>query len=702
MKLSLFKNRINVLWLLAGIALASSQLSAADDGANTDWPLLGRTADMQHESPLQQINATNVKNLGLAWYADMPSSDGLVGNPMVVDGVVYQSGPAGRAYANDLRTGKLLWQYTAEVNLARMGRMPWWARRYNRGLATHGDKVFITSGDCRLIALDRKTGKKVWEVEACDPTGAEGMYGITGAPRLGNGMVFIGNTCGDTGVGRGYVDAYDENTGARKWRFYTVPDDPAKGPQKTPELEAAAKTWGTDWYKKSHGCGSVWEAITYDQQLNQVYLGVDGPSPWNPAMRAADAGDELYTNAVVALDASTGKYLWHYTVTPHDGWNYNPTSHLMLANLPLEGGTRRVVMAAPKNGFFYVLDAKTGKFISANNFTPVNWASRIDAKTGRPVTLPDARYWEHPGKRTVVLPANSGAHNWQAMAFNPATGLVYIPVASAPQALTADPSDVVGGVRSDDYIGFGKDPKWKAYGELVAWDPVKQQARWRVRRKLPMNGGMLTTAGNLVFEGTGDGKFEAYAADTGKLLWSFNVGGSVLAAPSTVNIDGKQMVLVSVGNGGSSNIGASLARLASTPKTRTQARLLAFALDAKAPLPEAKAPELPKPPLARFPEDQVKKGAVLFDQYTCVYCHGHGAESANGAIKDLRFATAETHQQFAAIVYGARIDKGMPPFPDIPADDLKAIQAYIINQAWDGYEAASKKASAKKSPSQKH
>lgn len=683
----------SLLFIAALIALPT--IAEADEpntgtNGNTDWALLGRTADMQHESPLEQINDRTVKSLGLAWYTDMPSSDGLVGNPLVVDGVVYQSGPSGRAYANDLRTGKLLWQYTAEVDLSRMGQMAWWAMRFDRGLAVNGDKVFITSGDCRLIALERKSGKKVWEVEACDPTGVEGLYGITGAPRLGNGMVFIGNACGDSGFGRGYVDAYDETTGARKWRFYTVPDDPAKGPQNTPELEMAAKTWGTDWYEKSRGCGSVWEAITYDEQLDQLYIGVDGPSPWNPALRAADAGDELFTNAIVALDASTGKYIWHYTVNPNDGWNYNPTSHLMLADLSLAGGTRRVVMSAPKNGFFYVLDARTGEFISAQNFTPVNWASHIDPETGRPVTLPDARYWERPNEPTVVLPANHGAHNWQAMAFNHDTGLVYIPVSSAPQVLIADPDNTVGGVRSDDYFGF-RDPEWKAYGELVAWDPVKQEARWRVRRKLPMNGGMLTTAGNLVFEGTADGKFEAYSADKGELLWSFDVGGAVMAAPATVNADGKQMVLLPVGNGGASNIGASVSRLASLPETRTQARLLAFALDANSPLPEAQAPAMPKPPLPRFPEELAKKGEVLFDQYSCVYCHGHGAESANGAIKDLRFASAETHEQFAVIVVGGlRAEKGMPPFPDMTLDVLNALQAYIINQAWEGYEKAAR------------
>lgn len=663
--------------------------TTSEQSSNTDWSLLGGTMDMQHSSPLQQINDNTVKGLGLAWYTDIPSADGLVGNPLVVDGVVYQSGPSGRAYANDLRTGELLWKYTADVDLARMGPIAWWARRFNRGLATLGDKIFITSGDCRLIALNRKSGDKVWEMEACDPTGTKGNYGITGAPRVGNGMVFIGNTCGDSGEGRGYVDAYDADTGVQKWRFYTVPDDPSNGPQKTPELEMAATTWGTDWYDKSHGCGSVWEAITYDEKLNQLYIGVDGPSPWNPAMRADDAGDELFTNAVVALDASTGKYLWHYTTNPQDGWNYNPTSHLMLANLPLGGTARRVLMTAPKNGFFYVLDAKTGQFISANNYTPVNWASHIDTETGRPVTLPDARYWEHPGQPTVVLPANSGAHNWQAMAFNQTTGLVYIPVSSAPQVLIADPANAVGGVRSDDYLGF-RDANWKAYGELVAWDPIEQEERWRVRRKLPMNGGMLTTEGNLVFQGTADGKFEAYSADKGELLWSFDVGASVLAAPSTVMVDGKQMVLLSVGNGGASNIGSSLSRLASEATTRSQARLLAFTLDADSTLKEAKAPVIPKPPRARYPQEIAERGAVLFDQYSCAYCHGHSAISANGAIKDLRYSNSETHDQFAGIVYGMRADKGMPPFPHIPMEDIEVLQAYVINEAWEEYERVTK------------
>jgi quinohemoprotein ethanol dehydrogenase len=674
----------SVVLAAAGIIMG---MQAAVAAGSTDWTLLGRNADMHHNSPLTQINDGTVNRLGVMWTAEMPTPDGLVGNPLVVDGVVYQGGPMARVYANDLRTGKLLWSFDPKIKTETL--LVYWAQRINRGLAVSGDKIFIGSADCRLYALDRKTGKQLWNIESCDASGKTGAYAITGAPRVGNGLVFIGNACGDSGYGRGYVDAYDQKTGKRKWRFYTVPDDPAKGKQKTPELAMAAKTWGTNSYEKSNGCASVWEAITYDEKLNMVYFGTDGPSPWNPKQRAADAGDELFTNSVVAVDANTGKYRWHYKVTPNDGWNYTPTGHIMVADLPVDKSVQRVVMTAPKNGFFYVLDAKTGKFISAKNFTPVNWASHIDPKTGRPVTLPDARYWEKADGKAIILPSTAGAHTWQPMAYNEATGLVYIPVSSMPTQVEIDHESKVGGLITHDYYGFGKDPKWQAFGELVAWDPVRQEARWRAKRTLPMNGGTLTTAGNLVFQGTADGKFEAYAADSGKLLWSFDVGGAIQAAPSTVEIDGRQIVLVPVGNGGGMNIGSTLARAASTLQTRTQSRLIAFAVDAKTEFHRPPGLVIPKPPLPR-PTDAtlVAKGAKLYEAQTCAYCHGHEVESANGAIKDLRFASGETHEVFAGIVIGGlRSAKGMPAFTHITMEEVNALQSYVLDQAWKGYDA---------------
>lgn len=664
---------------------------ATEAQSRTEWSLLGRNADMQHNSPLNQINDRTVSKLGLAWAADIPSLDGLVGNPLVVDGVVYQSGPMGRVYANDVRTGKLLWRFAAENSFENTTLAGFWSMRFNRGLAVEGDKVFVAVGDCRLIAVDRKTGAKVWESVSCDRTG---MYGITGAPRVGGGMVFIGNNCIDSGADRGFVDAFDADTGKRRWRFYTVPGDPAK-PQDGAVMEMAAKTWGTNWYEKSKGCGSVWDAITYDEKLNQLYIGTAGPAPWNPARRAADAGDELFTNSIVALNASTGEYVWHYKTTPQDAWNYDATMHIMVADLKIGQGLSRVVMTAPKNGFFYVLNAKTGKFISGKNYTPVNWASHIDQKTGRPVTIADARYWERPDGKAIVLPSPVGAHNWQAMAYNQQTGLVYIPVMAIPTVMQEDPKATVGGMSFDMYYGSGSDPKWKAYGELVAWDPVTQRERWRVRRTIPINGGTLTTAGNLVFQGTADGRFDAFAADTGKLLWTFQVDGSIQSAPTTVEVDGEQMILIASGNAASAAAGRYMSHYSSTSQSRSQSRLLAFKLGATGALPRTVAADFPEPPLARPDRKLAAKGEVLFDQYTCVSCHGLGVEGVGGSVPDLRRANKQTHELFGGIVIGGlKKANGMPAFTDLSMEDVDAIQAYVLSEAWRAHDASVKQPSS--------
>ena len=662
--------------------------------ANIDgWTVIGNGDDQQYYSPLDQINDQNVKTLGLAWYADIPTQDGLVGNPLVADGIVYQSGAFSRVYANDIRTGKLLWRFDPQVDLKGASLAAFWSARYNRGVAIWKDKLIVGTGDCRLVAIDRKTGKKIWDAVSCD---SKQLYGITAAPRVGGGKVFIGNNCIDSGVGRGYVDAFDVETGQHKWRFYTVPGAPPAGGYSNNTMEMAAKTWGTgEWWKKATGCGSAWDAITYDPKTNLVYFGVDGPTPWNPKDRAADAGDELFTNSIVAVNADTGEYAWHYKTTPHDAWNFDATMHIMVADLPIKGSSRHVVMTAPKNGFFYVLDAATGKFLSANNFTPVNWASHIDQKTGRPVTIPDANWWEHPDSKTIASPGPTGAHNWQAMAFNPSTRLVYIPVMITPTAITMNPLAAVGGASFDPYYGLGKDPHWKAYGELVAWDPVTEQARWRAPHSLPMNGGIISTAGNLVFQGTADGYFEAYRADNGLKLWSIYVGDSIMGAATTVTVDGHQVILVPAGNSASVVLGTYMARLSSLPTTRGVSRLLAFELGGSATLPPTKAVQVALPPRPKQPADLAKKGAVLFEQSFCVDYHGYAAEAAGGSIKDLRNASAPTHDTFAAIVIGGlRKDKGMPQFSDLPVADVQAIQAYVINQAWAAYAAQQVKSSA--------
>lgn len=675
-----------VITLALGAGPGAVSEKAVNEGDHSEWRLLGRTAEMQHHSPLAQINDKNVGQLGLAWYADVPTQDGLAGNPLVADGVVYQSGALGKVWAHDVRTGKLLWEFDAQIGFGQTGTwVSFWGSRVNRGVALLDDKVFVATGDCRLVAIDRRSGHRVWETQACDPSD---NYTITGAPRVGGGKVFIGNACADTGLNRGYVGAYDAVTGKPIWRFYTVPGDPTKGFENE-AMEMAAKTWGKEYWKKPWGCGSAWDAITYDPVLNQVYVGTDGPAPWNPQDRAEGHGDELFTNSIIALDADTGRYVWHYQTTPNDAWNFAATMHIMVADLPIGGQQQRVVMEAPKNGFFYVLDAKTGKLISANNIVPVNWATRIDPQTGRPVERPEARYYTATGKRAVVKPNPVGAHNWHAMSYDPATGLVYLPASDlpTPMEITNLVGGALGGNVHVDYSAATRDPKMKGkVGRLIAWDPLTQKARWSVNLDLPTNGGVLSTAGNLVFEGTATGDFRAYRADTGEPLWSFATGSGIQAAPTTVEIDGEQIILVPIGAGGA--LVHLLPSYTISPQSLGPARLLAFKLGGKTDLPKVQyVSTFPKPPRPPYPAEQAKLGALLWENKGCDLCHGENAIHLLGSILDVRKASAATLEVLGSIVIGgSRRDKGMPAFGDsVSGEELNTIQAFIINQAWAAY-----------------
>ena len=368
--------------LLPFLTLLFAHADAAPRPADADWPLLGNSPEMQHHSTLEQISRRNVSRLGLAWWAEEPATNGFVGNPLVKGGVIFQGGSGGQIVANDLRSGKVLWTFKPDYDLKDASLISYWSMQVNRGVALWKDLVIIAA-NCRLIAVDQKSGKKRWETPACDP---KDYYSITAAPRVGEGLVFTGNACGDSGQTRGHVDAFDAATGAHRWRFHTVPGDPSK-PQDSPLYEMAAKSWGTDWYSKTRGCGSAWDAITYDAKLHQIYVGVGGPAPFAPTARAADAGDELFTNSIVALDARTGAYRWHFKQVPHDAWNYEPAVGIMLADLPAAKGSRRVVLSVPKNGFAYVLDARSGKFLSGDKYVEVNWAKGLDSN-GRPIPDP--------------------------------------------------------------------------------------------------------------------------------------------------------------------------------------------------------------------------------------------------------------------------------------------------------------------------
>jgi quinohemoprotein ethanol dehydrogenase len=665
--------------------------TASIDGArirNADrepgnWLTHGRTYDEQRYSPLQQINADNVGDLGLAWYWDSGTTRGFQATPLVVDGVMFTSGPWSMVWAHDARTGELLWEYDPQVPRE-------WARFaccdvVNRGVALWKGKVYVGTLDGRLVALDAGTGEPVWETLTIDP---DRPYTITGAPRIVKDKVVIGNGGAEYGV-RGYVTAYDTETGSQVWRFYTVPGDPAQ-PFEGEHLEKAAGTWrGERWWEIGGG-GTAWDSMSYDPELNLLYVGVGNGSPWNRYIRSPGGGDNLYLASMVAIDPDDGRMVWHYQTTPGDTWDYTATQHMILADIVIGGRERKVIMQAPKNGFFYVLDRTNGEFISAEAYVPVNWASHIDPETGRPVEDPDAHYANEP---RLIFPAPYGGHNWHPMAYNADTGYVYIPALDIPFSFAQDNAFQYNPGEWNTGIDLGqtippKDPDdlveaiSLVKGHLSAWDPVTQQEVWRVQHASSWNGGLLSTAGNLVFQGRADGRFAAYAADTGALLWEFPVHNGIIAAPVTWEADGEQYVTVAAGWGGAFALASGVPR--HRDNVLSGGRLLTFKLggDAALPAPDVTFLEIPEPPEMATTPAQIAHGETLFHTY-CAVCHGPGAVSSGGGTADLRYSSAAVHASWDAIVLdGAFTGQGMVGFAHaLSADDSRALQAYVIDQA---------------------
>jgi quinohemoprotein ethanol dehydrogenase len=664
---------------LAASVLALLAVGCSREPQDTDWALLGGGSQMQHHADLSQINAETVGKLGLAWAVDMPTAYGLVGNPLIEGGVIYQGGPGGRIFANDLKTGRLIWQFQADYPEGSTDGQTvggYWARQFNRGVALYKGKVIISTGDCRLVAVDRKTGKQRWEAQSCDSTLD---YGITGAPRVGGGLVFTGASNQELGTQRGYVDAFDAETGKRRWRFYTVPGDPKT--ETDPFYRKIAETWGTGWYAKTHGSGSVWDAITYDEKLGQVIIGTGALGPGEPSARAADAGDELFTNSVVALDAKTGKYRWHHKQVPHDGWNYEAAVGLMVADVPVDGKPRHVVVSVPKQGFAYVYDAATGKFLSATQYVDVAWAKGLDTD-GRPIPNPEAQYWNRPGQETLVLPGGMGAHGWEALAFDPRTNFLYVPTMILPVARTAEGA-------YDWLYGDRPDAKVQPAGQVVAIDLAAGAVKWRTTTsRLPVNGGLLHTAGGLVFQGLADGRLVAFDAATGRIVWSRQTGGAIRAAPSTVMLDGEQYVVVATGNGAASASASLVSRYSSTSEARTPPRLLAFKLGGKAAYPAmARREPIPAPPAPRPDGRLAKTGEALFAAYQCEYCHGtDGGASVGGGVPNLNRTQLDLAAFKGVVQGGDRRAGGMPRFQDMPDAHAEALYAYILDTAWNAHQ----------------
>ncbi len=672
------------LGLVAGGLLLSSAMAngAADPsglgGASANWPDTGGAPDESGYSRLDQINSATAARLGLAWSLDLPEEKGVLeATPIAVDGMLYFTGSHGAVYAVDALSGALRWRHDPEVwkvNPAKLRNV----LGVNRGAAYAGGRIFSATLDGRLIALDAKSGKLLWSVETVTPAS---FYTVTGAPRVFNGKVIIGNGGGDAGS-RGYVTAYDQQTGKQVWRFYTVPGSPEenKGDE---AMERAAKTWSGEYWKTGTG-GTAWNAMTFDPELNRIYIGTGNSGPYDPEVRSPGDGDNLYLTSIVAVDADSGKYIWHYQMNPREAWDYKSTANIITATLTIGGKPRKVLMQAPTNGFYYVIDRETGKLLSAEKIGKVTWASHIDLQTGRPVEAPNIRY--ETGE-VVLWPGVLGVHNWQAMAFSPKTGLAYIPTIQLGMRFTRvkpGPGILSFGGIQEQVVVDENDPD-DAKGGLLAWDPVAQKARWKIRQDWITHGGGLATAGGLVFQGTAEGWLTGYDAATGARIWRFNTGLGIVSPPISYAVRGQQYVAVLVGHGGSNMIGGNINyrgwKYGAQPR-----RLLAFRLDGKAKLPPTAPPDwtiraVDDPSIA-IDEADIAPGRFLFTM-RCAMCHGLDAVSAGAPAPDLReSAIAVNRDAFRQIVFeGASLPRGMPRFEMLTEDDLRQLYAYVRSAA---------------------
>ena len=669
------------------LALAATMLlartSAVVAGPEDDWAGYGRNAKAQHYSPLAEITQANVSRLGLAWSLDLPFGNTAT-EPLAVGGVLYFATGLSIVHAVDAVTGKPLWQYDPGV-ATRAGanlRAAWGVR----GIAWHHGKVYVGTADGRLIAIDAHTGRRVWSRQTYDPASPAT---ISGAPRIFGNRVLIGFG-GTTGVMRGYVTAYDGDTGKQLWRFWTVPGDPAKASE-SPAMAMAAKTWAGEWWKAGGG-GTVWNALAWDAATDTVYIGTGSPYPWNHHKRSEGKGDNLFVSSIVALDGHSGAYKWHYQVSPGDTWDHDATMDITLADLTIAGKRRKVLIQAPKNGFFYVLDRITGQLISAEPYARTTWASRIDLGTGRPVEVPGARFPE--GSTADVAPATLGAHNWMPTAYSPNAALTYIPAIEFEDRFFEIPGKFEPPVDRSYSGGQGMmlgpaAGMRKGTGSLLAWSPATQKAVWKVDYPTFINGGVLATGGGLVFQGSVDGLFKAYAADTGKLLWQFAAQAPLLAPPIAYRVGGREYVTILTGTGmgivawAGSMLGSELGRYAIDPRTQAR-RVLTFALGGKATLPaRQEAPPPPADPGGPPDPAQNAAGMKLF-LVNCATCHGDMAIGINTGPDLRRSAVPLDSAAFAQVVrVGELVARGMPAFPEYDDAKLEAVRHYLRARAQD-------------------
>ena len=666
-----------VAWAATLLSLATAwpacaqESAAAKDAAN--WPLIGGSYSEQRFSSLTEIDRSNVGRLGLAWDGDLDATRGLEATPIMIDGALYVTSTWSRVFAFDAASGKQLWSYDPEV--PRTISRSLCCDVVNRGVAVWNGRVYLGTLDGRLIALDAKSGKPVWTVNTVED--AAHPYTITGAPRVIKGRIVIGNSGADIGV-RGYVSAYDPENGKRVWRFFVVPEGPNDAPENE-DVAAALKTWPKEPVWRGVGGGTAWDAMAFDPELNLLYVGTGNGGSWK-RQRPDDHTDNLYVSSIVALDPDTGKVVWHYQTTPGDMWDYTATNSIILANIDFGGKPRQVLLQAPKNGFFYVLDRKTGELLGADKYGAVNWASHVDLKTGRPVLT---RWAEFRRQDQLIYPNPNGAHDWQSMSFSPQTGLAYIPALDVPWVYSTKPGFRYlydRGVPPADLAEMtAGQPKVEKGGFLRAWDVANHRMKWQVRLPGAWNGGTLATAGGLVFQAAGDGYFNAYDAQTGKRLLHHFTGSSAVAAPITYSVGGTQYVAILAGYGGSGMI--TVADTAAVKQYVNKGRLIVFKLGGPAvPLPPKRAIPLGPPPsdntLPPLSSEQISAAAALYGR--CAGCHSVGGGTPLlpnlSRVKEIGKAGLKS-----ILLDGALLPLGMPRFGDqLKESDVDLLYEYIV------------------------
>ena len=655
------------------------------------WLTYGRTFEEQRFSPLTRIDRETVSRLGLAWSKDLGVRHRVQGSPIMVDGVVYVADPWGVTYALDAKTGAELWKFDPEID-PDLVRYACCGGPVNRGVAYYRDRIYLAAFDARLIALDAATGQQIWEAYTGDPSSRVPTT-VTGAPRVGGGKVYIGQSSSEFGV-RGYASAWDAETGEEVWRFFTVPGDPSL-PFEHPEMERAAETWSGQWWEYGGG-GTVWHSIVYDPEFDQVYLGVGNGMPWPRAIRSPGGGDNLFLASIVAVDADTGVMNWYYQTTPGDNWDYTATQDMVLADLRVDDVDRKVLLQAPKNGFFYVIDREDGALLRAHPYGPVNWATHVDMETGRPVENPDMYYDEEP---KWVLPGAGGGHNWHAMSFDPGRRVMYIPTQELPFFFSLPEEFVRTGVFKLNEVGMsfgvrvggprqhavdGAGPVPETAGRLKAFDPLTGETLWSTDNPTWNNGGVLATAGGVVFQGGEMGPFVAYDTDDGSRLWEFQTYGAISAPPISYEVDGTQYVAILT---------------SATNRHENTGSLLVFALDGAAewPAPPERPHEIPEPPPLTASVEEVERGSALYHE-ACMWCHGDS--TLEPLMADLKMMTAETHAQFPAIVLGGSLrDEGMMGYADVlTPEDAELIRQYVISRALGEREARTQAAGSGTQP----